>query len=201
MGLVMSNSARGMWITLLLAALAGCSNSQTSDISYPRPTLSVTDASGRQSSLTRTTCPEDDVVGGSCLRFLHEQPLEFWEQYQREAPALREGFLACHELRNQFGDWVRNKREDLRMKDRQWNMDRGGYLPHSVVEESSYVIQQMANSFIVTEYNQIINRGARPELCQERIAYWKAQILSVTEKFPPLRGSLQHDGDGWRRPQ
>lgn len=153
------------------------------------------------SSLNRTTCPEDDVVGGSCLRNLHQQPREFWEQYQREAPALREGFLNCHEQRNAFGDWVSGKREDLRLKDRQWNMDRGGYLPHSVVEESSYVIQQMANAFIVTEYNQIINRGARPELCQERIAYWKAQILGVTEKFPPLREPQRHDGDGWNRPQ
>lgn len=134
----------------------------------------------------RTTCPNDDVVGGGCMRFLHQQPREFWEQYQREAPALREGFLTCARLRDEFGDWVRLKRSELRQKDRQWNMETG-YLPHSVVEESTHTIQQMASTFSVTEYTQIINAGARPELCRERVLFWKAQILGITEKFPPLR--------------
>ncbi|ALG70108.1 hypothetical protein VY88_09385 [Azospirillum thiophilum] len=134
----------------------------------------------------RTTCPNDDVVYGGCLRNLHQQPREFWEQYQREAPALREGFLTCSRLRDEFGDWVRGKRNELRQKDRQWNMETG-YLPHSVVEESTHTIQQMASAFSVTEYTQIINAGARPELCRERALFWKAQILGITEKFPPLR--------------
>lgn len=133
-----------------------------------------------------TTCPDDDVVGGGCLRNLHQQPREFWEQYQREAPALREGFLTCARLRDEFGDWVRLKRNELRQKDRQWNME-SGYLPHSVVEESTHAIQQMASTFSVTEYTQIINAGARPDLCRERVLFWKVQILNVTEKFPPLQ--------------
>lgn len=194
----MSSSAVSMRITALLLVLAGCSNGQIGRTTAPPPIFSLQEATEPQSSLTRTTCPDDDVVGGSCLQFLHQQPREFWEQYQREAPALREGFLACSDLRDQFGDWVRNKREDLRLNDRQWNMDRGGYLPHSVVEESSYTILQMANAFIVTEYNQIINRGARPELCRERIAYWKAQILNITEKFPPVREPQHNEGSGWK---
>lgn len=133
-----------------------------------------------------TTCPDDDVVGGGCLRNLHQQPREFWEQYQREAPALREGFLTCARLRDEFGNWVRLKRNELRQKDRQWNME-SGYLPHSVVEESTHAIQQMASTFSVTEYTQIINAGARPDLCRERVLFWKVQILNVTEKFPPLQ--------------
>ena len=55
-----------------------------------------------------------------------------------------------------------------------------------MVEESTHTIQQMASAFSVTEYTQIINAGARPELCRQRILFWKAQILNVTEKFPPL---------------
>lgn len=134
----------------------------------------------------RTTCPNDDVVGGECMRFLHQQPREFWEQYQREAPALHGGFLTCARLRDEFGDWVRLKRNELRQKDRQWNMETG-YLPHSVVEESTHAIHQMATAFNNVEYHQIINAGARPDLCRERILFWKAQILAITEKFPPLR--------------
>ncbi|MDQ2106477.1 hypothetical protein [Azospirillum isscasi] len=135
---------------------------------------------------SRTTCPNDDVVYGGCLRNLHQQPREFWEQYQREAPALREGVLTCARLRDEFGDWVREKRNELRQKDRQWNMV-AGYLPHAVVEESTHTIQQMASAFSVTEYTQIINAGSRPELCRERVLFWKVQILNVTEKFPPLQ--------------
>ncbi|WP_376958019.1 hypothetical protein ABNQ39_13270 [Azospirillum sp. A26] len=134
----------------------------------------------------RTTCPNDDVVYDGCLRNLHQQPREFWEQYQREAPALRDGFLTCSRLRDEFGDWVRLKRNELRRKDRQWNMETG-YLPHSVVDQSSHTIQQMASAFSVTEYTQIVNAGARPELCRERVLFWKAQILGITEKFPPLQ--------------
>ena len=61
-----------------------------------------------------------------------------------------------------------------------------GYLPHTVVAESSLTIQQMAHAFMTVEYQQIVNGGARSDLCLERATYWKGQILMVTEKFPPL---------------
>ncbi|WP_449233490.1 hypothetical protein [Azospirillum doebereinerae] len=147
---------------------------------------SIAGRQGTLESTTRTTCPVDDVVGGSCVRNLHQQPLEFWQQYQQEAPALREGFFTCAKIRDDFGDWVRIKRNELGDKDRQENMETG-YLPHVIVVESDYVIQQMATSFQSEEYNQIIAAGARPELCRERSLFWKAQILAITEKFPPLR--------------
>lgn len=140
---------------------------------------------GALESTSRTTCPVDDVNGGSCVRYLHQQPLEFWQQYQQEAPALRDGFFTCAKIRDDFGDWVRIKRNELGEKDRQENHENG-YLPHVIVVESDYIIQQMATSFQSEEYNQIIASGARPELCRERSLFWKAQILAITEKFPPL---------------
>ncbi|WP_144243487.1 hypothetical protein [Azospirillum argentinense] len=183
-------------LLVMLGAVPGCRQAgpeggirQPYDGATPYRDVAV--PSGRGGDLpaeasSRTTCPNDDIVGGGCLRFLHQQPREFWEQYQREAPALREGFLTCVQLRNEFGDWVRGKRNELRQKDRQWNMETG-YLPHPVVEESTHAIEQMASAFSMIEYTQIINAGARPELCRERILFWKVQILNVTEKFPPLQ--------------
>ncbi|TWA52113.1 hypothetical protein FBZ84_1408 [Azospirillum baldaniorum] len=183
-------------LLVTLAVVAGCRQvGSAGGIRQPydgaTPYRNVAVSSGRGSdppaeTTSRTTCPNDDVVGGGCLRFLHQQPREFWEQYQREAPALRERFLTCARLRDEFGDWVRLKRNELRQKDRQWNMETG-YLPHSVVEESTHAIHQMATAFNNVEYHQIINAGARPDLCRERILFWKAQILAITEKFPPLR--------------
>lgn len=136
-------------------------------------------------SLTRTTCPVDDTGRDTCVKFLHQQPREFWEQYQREAPALLQGFLACEDVRTEFADWVRNVRDDLWEKDRQENMN-GGYLPHVIVAESNHTIGQMAAAY-ETEYRQIANSGARPDLCRERALYWKTQILGISEKFPPLQ--------------
>jgi len=183
-------------LLLTLTAVAGCRQTgpgtearQPYDGATPFRNVAVPFGRGADrpaDATSRTTCPNDDVVYGGCLRNLHQQPREFWEQYQREAPALREGFLTCARLRDEFGDWVREKRNKLRQKDRQWNMETG-YLPHAVVEESTHTIQQMASAFSVTEYHQIINAGARPELCRERTLFWKAQILAITEKFPPLQ--------------
>ncbi|MFL7905765.1 hypothetical protein ACJ41P_31875 [Azospirillum argentinense] len=183
-------------VLVTLAAVAGCRQAGPAGgirqaYDGATPYHDVTIPAGRGGDLpadatSRTTCPNDDVVGGGCLRFLHQQPREFWEQYQREAPALRERFLTCARLRDEFGDWVRLKRNELRQKDRQWNMETG-YLPHSVVEESTHAIHQMATAFNNVEYHQIINAGARPDLCRERILFWKAQILAITQKFPPLR--------------
>lgn len=183
-------------LVIMLGVVAGCRQAgpaggirQPYDGATPYRDVAIPPGRGGDppvETASRTTCSNDDVVGGGCLRFLHQQPREFWEQYRREAPALREGFETCAQLRDAFGDWVRGKRNELRQKDRQWNME-SGYLPHSVVEESTHTIQQMASAFSVTEYTQIINAGAHPELCRERALFWKAQILNVTEKFPPLQ--------------
>ena len=58
-------------------------------------------------ALSRSICPNDVVYTSTCMTDLHQQPREFWEAYQQEASALREGFLACWQIRNDFGDWVR----------------------------------------------------------------------------------------------
>lgn len=136
-------------------------------------------------NLDRTTCPNGGRTDGSCLEYLHQQPREFWERYQQEAPALIDGVFACEEIRNDFGDWLRNQRQELWLKDRQENMVNG-YLPHAVAVEADTAVNQMGNAF-TEEHRQIINSGARPELCRERAAYWKGQILMILSKFPPLR--------------
>ena len=189
-------TATSAMLMVMLGIVPGCRQAGPGDgIRQPydgaTPYRDVAIPSGRGSdppaeATGRTTCPNDDVVGGGCMRFLHQQPREFWMQYQREAPSLRDGFLTCARLRDEFGDWVRQKRNELREKDRQWNMETG-YLPHSVVEESTHAIHQMATTFNNVEYHQIVNAGARPDLCHERVLFWKVQILNVTEKFPPLQ--------------
>lgn len=136
-------------------------------------------------SRDRTTCPNDGKNDGACLEYLHRQPREFWERYQEEAPDLIDGVFDCEEVRNGFADWLRVQRQELWLKDRQENMVNG-YLPHAVAVEADYAVNQMGNAF-TEEHRQIINSGARPELCRERAAYWKGQILMILSKFPPLR--------------
>ncbi|MFP5513738.1 MAG: hypothetical protein ACLGJC_11710, partial [Alphaproteobacteria bacterium] len=73
-------------LLVMLGVLAGCRQAgPTGGIRQPydgaTPYRDVTMLPGRgggppAETTSRTTCPNDDVVGGGCLRFLHQQPRE-----------------------------------------------------------------------------------------------------------------------------